>query len=130
MKELIDATRRFSKDYTHSGSEIVAVADPLKGHKITKEYRTKMTDWLIEVCTSFKCSQRTYFLSATILDKYLTASHHHGIVLENKDIHKGGVVAIYLASKYEDVFPLHSKIVSEKIAHNAISPLQIVGMER
>lgn len=37
---------------------------------------------------------------------------------------------MYLASKYEDVFPLHSKIVSEKIAHNAISPLQIVGMER
>ena len=47
MKELIDATRRFSPKYTYSGADIVAVADPLKGHKITKEYRTKMTDWLI-----------------------------------------------------------------------------------
>ena len=37
---------------------------------------------------------------------------------------------MYLASKYEDVFPLHSKIVSEKIAHGAISPLDIVGKER
>lgn len=66
----------------------------------------------------------------TILDKYLTAAHHHGQVLENKDIHKGGVVAMYLASKYEDVFPLHSRIVSEKIAHNAILPKDIVAMER
>ena len=52
------------------------------------------------------------------------------MILENKDIHKGGVVAMYLASKYEDVFPLHSKIVSEKIAHSAISPMDIVGKER
>jgi len=37
---------------------------------------------------------------------------------------------MYLASKYEDVFPLHSKIVSEKIAHNAITPADIVRKER
>jgi len=37
---------------------------------------------------------------------------------------------MYLASKYEDVFPLHSKIVSEKIAHNAILPIDIVRKER
>lgn len=37
---------------------------------------------------------------------------------------------MYLASKYEDVFPLHSKIVSEKIAHNAITPIDIVTKER
>ena len=37
---------------------------------------------------------------------------------------------MYMASKYEDVFPLHSKIVAEKIAHYAISAEQIVAMER
>jgi len=35
-----------------------------------------------------------------------------------------------MASKYEDVFPLHSKIVSEKIAHSAISPKDICKRER
>lgn len=35
-----------------------------------------------------------------------------------------------MASKYEDVFPLHSKIVAEKIAHFAISAEQIVLKER
>jgi len=34
-----------------------------------------------------------------------------------------------MASKYEDVFPLHSKVVSEKIAHGSISPKEIVKRE-
>lgn len=37
--------------------------NPIEGHEITKEYRTKMMDWMVEVCTSFKCSKRTYFLA-------------------------------------------------------------------
>ena len=37
--------------------------NPLTGHEVTKDYRTKMMDWMVEVCTSFKCSKRTYFLA-------------------------------------------------------------------
>ena len=37
---------------------------------------------------------------------------------------------MYLASKYEDIFPLHSKIVSEKIAHKAISAKDILKKEK
>lgn len=37
---------------------------------------------------------------------------------------------MYLASKYEDVYPLHSKIISEKIAHGAITQKQIIDKER
>ena len=36
---------------------------------------------------------------------------------------------MYLASKYEDIFPLHSKIVSEKIAHRAIASEDILKRE-
>lgn len=89
-----------------------------------------MTDWMIEVCTSFKCAPRTYFLACTILDKYLISSIHNGIVRENTEIHLMGVVSMYLASKYEDVYPLHSKIISEKIAHGAITQKQIIDKER
>ena len=35
-----------------------------------------------------------------------------------------------MASKFEDVFPLHAKLVSESIAHGSISPLDIVRKER
>lgn len=41
-----------------------------------------------------------------------------------------GVVSMYLASKYEDVYPLHSKIIAEKIAHGAIAQKQIIEKER
>lgn len=37
---------------------------------------------------------------------------------------------MYMASKYEDIFPLHSKVVSEKIAHGSISPKDIVKKEK
>jgi hypothetical protein len=37
---------------------------------------------------------------------------------------------MYLASKFEDVFPLHSNIVSEKIAHGTMTPKQIVLEEQ
>lgn len=36
---------------------------------------------------------------------------------------------MYLASKYEDIYPLHSKIMSEKIAHRAITSKQILAKE-
>lgn len=36
---------------------------------------------------------------------------------------------MYLGSKYEDVFPLHSKIVSDKIAHKAIPSKDILKKE-
>lgn len=36
---------------------------------------------------------------------------------------------MYIGSKYEDVYPLHSKIVSEKISHKAISAEDILKNE-
>ena len=44
---------------------------PLNGHQISDDYRTKMVDWMIEVCTSFSCSDRTWFLAVTLFDRYL-----------------------------------------------------------
>ena len=88
-----------------------------------------MTDWMVEVCTSFKCSSRTYFLAVQIFDKYIMRCSQLGKVLQNKDVHGIGVTAMYLASKYEDIFPLHSKIVSDKIAHKAISSKDILKRE-
>ena len=93
---------------------------PLAKHKISKEYRTKMVDWMVEVTTSFKCTQRTYFLAVALFDEYLRAQQGRKI-MENSDVHAVGVAAMYLASKYEDIYPLHSRVVSEKISHNAFS---------
>ena len=56
----------------------------------------------------------------TIFDGYMRAVQGSK-KLENTDVHLVGVGAMYLASKYEDIYPLHSKVVSEKISHGAFS---------
>lgn len=94
---------------------------PLSSHKVSNDYRTKMVDWMVEVCTSFKCSQRTYFLAVALFDNYLRTKAQQGIQLDNGEVHGIGVAAMYMASKYEDIYPLHSRIVSEKISHKAFS---------
>jgi cyclin B len=104
--------------------------DPIHLHEVTKEYRTKMTDWMVEVCTSFKCSKRTYFLSTQVFDHVLMLLGNKGKQLVNKDVHSIGVTSMYVASKYEDIYPLHSKIVSEKIAHKAITAKDVLKKEQ
>jgi len=97
-------------------------------HNVTKEYRTKMVDWMVEVTTSFKCTMRTYFLAVAIFDGMFRAKQGEK-VLENSDVHLIGVGSMYLASKYEDIYPLHSKVVSEKISHGAFSQKQILAKQ-
>ena len=88
-----------------------------------------MIDWMIEVCTSFKCSDRTWFLSVAIFDKFLTLKK--GIrIYKNNDVHQLGIAAMYLASKYEDIYPIHSNVAYEKISHKAVSQKEILNMER
>ena len=89
-----------------------------------------MADWLTEVCSCLKSSARTYFLTLTIIDKYLTACHQFGKVMENRDIHKIGIGAYYLASKYEDVYFLHSKMIGEKMGHGQVTSEDIKDTER
>ena len=46
------------------------------------------------------------------------------------DIHPVGVVSLYLASKFEDLYPLSSKVVGQRIAHGVISHQDIIDKER
>ena len=52
-----------------------------------------------------------------------------GKCLVNKDVHVLGVTSMYLASKYEDIYPLHSKIVADKIAHKALAAKEVIKRE-
>lgn len=79
-----------------------------------------MVDWMIEVCSSFNCEERTWFLSVALFDKFLSVSKSV-TSLRNSDVHSLGITAMYLASKYEDVVPINSIIASEKVSHGAIS---------
>jgi hypothetical protein len=93
----------------------------LSGHKINGVYRAKMVDWMTEVLTAFKCSDQTFFVAINLLDRYFDSLNKESICLELHDLHTTGVVCMFIASKYEDVYPLLMKTVFNKIGHSKIS---------
>lgn len=50
-------------------------------------------------------------------------------VKQINDLHGVGVTTMFIASKYEDIYPLKMKTVFEKIAHKKISIAEIKQME-
>jgi hypothetical protein len=84
-------------------------------HQILPDFRAKMVDWMVEVLTTFKNSDQTYFLAINLLDRYFKQTDK---VLNKADLHLTGVCTMYIASKYEDVIPLLMTTVVNKIGHN------------
>lgn len=46
----------------------------LSRHDVTCLFRAKMVDWMIEVMTSYKCSDRSLFKAIEVMDKYYQKS--------------------------------------------------------
>ena len=88
--------------------------DSLVRHKITAPLRARMVDWKIEVLTNFKCDDQTFFLAVNLMDRYFKGKQE---IREISDLHIIGVTCMFIASKYEDIYPLKMKMVHEKIAH-------------
>lgn len=95
----------------------------MSNHKVTAIYRAKMVDWIVEVLTAFKCSDQTFFLTINLMDRYFAALNQGSQkrALELHELHITGVVCMFIASKYEDVYPLLMKTVFNKIGHKKIS---------
>ena len=85
-----------------------------------------MIDWMIEVLTNFKCDDQTFFLAVSLLDRYFKGKTE---TREISDLHIIGVTTMFIASKYEDIYPLKMKMVFEKIAHRKLSIEDIKSLE-
>jgi hypothetical protein len=76
-----------------------------------------MVDWMIEVLTNFKCDDQSFFIAVSLMDRYFKNKHE---MREISDLHVIGVTCMFVASKYEDIYPLKMKMVYEKIAHKKL----------
>lgn len=85
-----------------------------------------MIDWKIEVLTNFKCDDQTFFLSVDLMDRYFKGKPE---IREVSDLHIIGVTCMFIASKYEDIYPLKMKMVHEKIAHQKLAIEDIKALE-
>ena len=93
----------------------------LSYHKITDKMRTRMIDWMIEVLSNYKCDESTFFESVNIMDRYFKECEKKNIILLPQELHLIGIVSMFIASKYQDIYPLRLKIMHEKIAHRKLS---------
>lgn len=55
------------------------------------------------------------------MDRYFDAKAKQGKSLELQELHISGVVAMFVASKFEDIIPLLLRTVYNKIGHKKIS---------
>jgi hypothetical protein len=119
------------KDYSADIlSHLCATAQPqrdmLAAHSISASLRSKMVDWMIEVLSSYKMAEETFFRSVFLMDSYLRQSSHR---LEVKDLHLIGVSAMFSAAKYEEIHPLKLSVIFEKIARKKFRKSEILDKE-
>merc|ERR1712151_196214 len=117
-ESILDYTRELEMKFLTNGS--------LDRHKITPALRARMIDWMIEVLTNFKCDDQTFFLAVSLIDRYFKNKQD---TREISDLHIIGVTSMFIASKYEDIYPLKMKMVYEKIAHQKLAIEDIKTLE-
>lgn len=69
---------------------------------ITVSMRSILIDWLIEVHMKFKLEPATLYLNVNIVDRYLTKAK---VKVKRSQLQLVGVTALFVASKYEDIYP-------------------------
>lgn len=126
-------TKLIRKEYSKSilGNlleEEEVIEDFLQNHKITERMRCRMVDWMIEVLTNYKCDDYSFFHAINIMDRFFKAVENFK-TLQPGELHLLGVTSMFMASKYQDIYPLRLKIVHEKIAHKKLSSEEIKAKE-
>ena len=64
------------------------------------------------------------------MDRYIQALESRKLVFKTSDLHLTGVTCMFIASKYEDVYPLHLETVVKKVAHSKLTKEAILAKEQ
>lgn len=101
----------------------------LSYHKITERMRTRMVDWMIEVLSNYHCDESAFFEAVNLMDRYFKVCEVKKRCLLPEELHLIGVTSMFIASKYQDIYPLRLRIIHEKIAHRKLSCEEIKNKE-
>lgn len=98
----------------------------MEKHGLTSSARTKMVDWMIEIFAAYQSADETFFLAVNILDKFLSKVKYS---VQDDDIHLLGMCCIFLANKFEDVFPFSLPLLANNIGHGKFTEKTIKKKE-
>ena len=107
--------------------EVFKIPDTfLQNHKITSIVRTRMIDWMVEICSVFNYMDETFFLSVNILDIFPQKTKK---IYDNSNIHLIGMTSIFTASKFQEIYPQTLKNFAHKVGHDMFTLDEIKSME-
>ncbi|XP_017294052.1 G2/mitotic-specific cyclin-B1 [Kryptolebias marmoratus] len=72
----------------------------LQGQEVTGNMRAILIDWLVQVSLKFRLLQETMYMTVGMIDRFL---QDHPV--PKKQLQLVGVSAMFLASKYEEMYP-------------------------
>ncbi|KAM9794029.1 G2/mitotic-specific cyclin-B1 isoform 2-T2 [Syngnathus typhle] len=75
-------------------------ANYLQGQEVTGNMRAILIDWLVQVSLKFRLLQETMYMTVGIIDRFLQDNP-----VSKKQLQLVGVTAMFLASKYEEMYP-------------------------
>ncbi|KAF9973390.1 hypothetical protein BGZ73_003352 [Actinomortierella ambigua] len=91
--------------------------------ELTWHYRVHLIEWLIQVHSRFSLLQETLHLCVNYLDRYLSRK-----IIKVDDMQLSGLVALLLASKYEEIQSPSIKVLVE-LASNKYTAAQVRSTE-
>uniref|UniRef100_A0A8D2JD39 Cyclin B1 n=1 Tax=Varanus komodoensis TaxID=61221 RepID=A0A8D2JD39_VARKO len=81
--------------------EVGSKTNYLAGQEVTGGMRAILIDWLVQVQMKFKLLQETMYMTVAIIDRFLQVRE----AVTKKMLQLVGVTAMFIASKYEEMFP-------------------------
>ena len=91
---------------------------------INEKMRAILVDWMVDVGLKFKLKDDTLFLGVNIVDRFLERQ-----ITKREQLQLVGVTAMFIASKYEEIYPPEIKDFIY-ICDNAYTKSEIIIMER
>ena len=90
---------------------------------INSKMRSILNDWLVEVHMKYKLVPETLYITINIIDRYLSLKD-----IKRNKLQLVGVTSMFIASKYEDIYPPEVKDFSY-ITDHAYTKKEILNME-
>lgn len=94
-----------------------------KQQHISERMRSILIDWLVEAHRKFRLLPETLFITVNIIDRYLDIA-----TCTREKLQLVGVTALFIAAKYEEIYPPPLKDFSE-ITQRAYTKTEILQME-
>lgn len=86
--------------------------------------RSVLMNWLVDVHLKYKLHPQTFFITANLIDSYLSANPVH-----RNELQLVGITALWIAAKYEETYQVPKIANLVYICDSTYSEAQILSME-